>query len=422
VFFCVFRGQKFSPISLFFFPMISASSLPRATLALLALIATEVPTSLSAATPSTAAVEALVPVKVADFVPIGAQNLASFAAKVRTRQPVVIGFLGGSITVGAGASSGQAYRTVTQRLLTAEIERRGSKVSSRVSATGGTGSGFGVYRVGRELLEPPVDLIVVEYAVNNFTQVQKGPAGVASAVDSMDAIVRQALRANPAIGLVFFSTSQVVQQEGFYNQGLISPSVLAHHRVAAHYGIMEVIIGPTITRELVAGKFTLEQFFPDKTHPSDIGHGLYGKLLAEAIISALDQAPAKPSPVPPRLGTGVLEYARMDLVPPGNSGWTLKEKGNGSLICDRVGLPLHFTVKGAQPALVYNGRLKVTWSSGGQAHEKILTGVVGRPSPTSWAFPADAQPDATGVSVEALAGDDGLFKTQVLGVTSIQAP
>ena len=402
--------------------MIPASCLLRATLVLLALLVTEVPASLSAATLPTAAVEALAPVKVADFVPIGAQNLASFAAKVRSRQPVVIGFLGGSITVGAGASSGQAYRIVTQRLLAAEIERRGSKVSTRVSATGGTGSGFGVYRVGRELLEPPVDLLVVEYAVNNFTQVQKGPAGVASAVDSMEAIVRQALRANPAIGLVFFSTSQVVQQEGFYNQGLISPSVLAHHRVAAHYGIMEVLTGPTITRELAAGKFTLEQFFPDKIHPSDLGHALYGKLLAEAILSALDQPPTAPRPVPSRLGTGALEYARMDLVPAGNSGWVLKEKGNGSITCDRAGQPVHFTVKGVKPALVYNGRLKVTWSSGGLAHEKILTGAVGHPAPSSWAFPAEVLPYATGVNVEALPGDDGLFKSQLLGVTSIQAP
>ena len=402
--------------------MIPTSSLPRATLALLALFASAAPAALSAASPPVPAVEALAPVRVADFVPVGAQNLAGFAAKVRSHQPVVIGYLGGSITVGSGGSSGHGYRDVAQRLLAAEIERRGGKASSLVSATGGTGSGFGVYRVGRELLSAPVDLLVVEYAVNNFSLVQMGPTGVASAVDSMEAIVRQARRANPAIGLVFFSTSQVRQQEDFYNQGLISPSVLAHHRVAAHYGIMEVLTGPTISRELVAGKFTLEQFFPDKTHPSDLGHALYGKLLAEAILPALDLPPAAPRPLPALLGTGALEYARMDLVPAGDSGWSHLKWSNGGLGCDRAGRPLRVMPKGAQPALVYNGRLKVTWSVGGQAHEKIITGVGGRPSPSSWAFPAEALLDPAGVSVEALPGDDGVIKSQVLGVTSIQAP
>ena len=115
---------------------------------------------LIAAAPATNA-----PVKTSDFVPVGPQNLAGFAAKVRSKQPVVIAYLGGSITVGSGASPGHGYRNVAQAALTKEIERRGGKATMVTSATGGTPSSFGAFRVSNELLSQHPDLLVVEYAV-----------------------------------------------------------------------------------------------------------------------------------------------------------------------------------------------------------------------------------------------------------------
>ena len=107
----------------------------RATLnfTLLALMVGVLSFPLIAAEPATDA-----PVKSSEFVTVGAQNLAGFAAKVRSKKPVVIAYLGGSITVGSGASPGHGYRDVTQAALAREIEHRGGKASMIFSAMGGT--------------------------------------------------------------------------------------------------------------------------------------------------------------------------------------------------------------------------------------------------------------------------------------------
>ena len=369
---------------------------------------------LIAAAPATNA-----PVKTSDFVPVGPQNLAGFAAKVRSKQPVVIAYLGGSITVGSGASPGHGYRNVAQAALTKEIERRGGKATMVTSATGGTPSSFGAFRVSNELLSQHPDLLVVEYAVNDYGGVVGGADGVAKVVDAMEGIVRQALRSNPAMGIVLFYTTNVRQQEESYDKGLISASALAHHRVASHYGLMEVLTGPTVSKEIAEGKYTYDLFFRDKTHPLDMGAALYAKILVDAIIPALDLPLSAPRPLPALLGTGAFEYARMDSVAVGDSGWTVG-KGNCTLTCVEAGKPLHFTTKGTNIALVYKGRIKLNWTVGGKAQEKTVTAQTGVPFPGNFRF--DPAPDATGVTVEAVAGDDGVVKSEVLGVTSIQAP
>ena len=388
----------------------------RATLnfTLLALMAGVLSFPLIAAEPATDA-----PVKSSEFVTVGAQNLAGFAAKVRSKKPVVIAYLGGSITVGSGASPGHAYRDVTQAALAREIEHRGGKASMIFSATGGTPSGFGVYRVGNELLSKHPDLLIVEYAVNDFGGVITGAAGAEHAVDAMEGIVRQARRSNPALGVIFFYTTNVRQQEAFFDRGFISPSVLAHHRVATHYGVMEVITGPTVSQEIAARKFTYAEFFRDGTHPLDFGAALYAKILTDAIVGTLDLPPADPSSLPPLLGTGALEYAHMDSVLPTSSAWILG-KDQRTLTCTEAGKPLHFSTKGTHVALVYKGRIKINWTAGGQAQEKTVTSQEKVPYPGSFKF--EPVPDASGVIVEALPGADGTIKSEILGLTSIQVP
>ena len=381
------------------------------TLSSCLLLACLLVSSLSSAEPATVAL-----VKLDDFVPVGSGNLASFAAKVRSKQPVVIAYLGGSITVGSGASPGHGYRNVAQAALAKEIEHRGGKASMITSATGGTGSGFGVFRVGNELLSQHPDLLIVEYAVNDFGAASGGAAGAAAIVDAMEGIVRQALRSNPAIGVIFFSTTQIKQQELAYDQGLVPASVLAHHRVATHYGVCEVLTGPTVSKDIAAGKYTYPHFFKDGVHPLDFGAALYARLLVGAIVPALDLPPAAPPAFPSLLGSGAFEYARMDPVAPGDSGWTIA-KDNRTLTCAQTGKPLHFSPNGTKMTLVYKGRLKITWHTGGKIQEKNVASQAGVPYPSNFRF--EPMPDASDITVEALPEDNGVVKSEVLGVTSI---
>lgn len=371
----------------------------------------------------TLAVGAADALKVEDFKPVGAEGLGFFAEKVRQHQPVTISFIGGSITVGSGASQyGNNYYWKTRGALMAEIAKRGGgKVTTTNAGVGGTGSSFGAYRVGAQVLDQNPDLLVVEFAVNDAST---KPADI---VDGMEGIVRQALRRNPKLGIVFLYTSTAAAQREFYAKGVVTPSVEADHRVAQHYGIAEAITGPLIAAGLQAGTYTEKDFFPDSVHPSDVGHALYAKALTEAILPGLDQpAPAAPKALPPLLGSGRLEYARLDPIAPAGipDGWVQKGNWNGVPIWTTAtpGKPLSFPAKGKEIQLIFKGQVLVKWTVGGQESSKTLNGATNMPFPASWHFPANANPDGATLTVEAVADKDGKVRGDVIGCFSLQPP
>ncbi len=85
---------------------------------------------------------------------VGAGRLGYFAEKVRSGAPVTIGYIGGSITQGTGASThGACYYWRSSQTLLGEIKKRGGsdKSGARLAAVGGTGSEYGACRVGIQL-------------------------------------------------------------------------------------------------------------------------------------------------------------------------------------------------------------------------------------------------------------------------------
>ena len=353
-------------------------------------------------------------------------NLASFAENVRRHEPVTVAYLGGSITVGAGASSypNNYYWKSRTTIAQAIAGHGGGAFTSLNAGIGGTGSGYGAFRVGAQLLSHKPDLLIVEFAVND------GGAGPQDAADGMEGIVRQALQQNPAMGIVFLYTTTAKYEQDFYAKGLLPPAVVAHHRVATHYGIAEVHAGAAVHQGIADGRFTIPTFFKDGTHPSDIGHACYAGLLSDVVCAGLEQAaPASPKPLPALLGTGRYEHARLDpIVPVGApDGWATNSKqwnwlSVGIWTCDTADKPIVFVAKGRAIQLVYMGKIKVKWSVGGREMSQELTGAPGMPMPASWSFPAGKNPDGATVTVEAVAGPKphgevwGLFSIQTNGL------
>ena len=91
---------------------------------------------------------------------------------------------------------------------------------------------------------------------------------------SMEGIVRQILRANPAADIIFVYTIQKTMAD-FYDKGELPPTVRMHQKIAAHYGIPDVNMGRAIWEEVHAGKATWQEMLPDNTHPSDRGFAIY---------------------------------------------------------------------------------------------------------------------------------------------------
>lgn len=363
----------------------------------------------------------------------GPEGLGFFAEKVRQHQPVTVSYIGGSITVGCGSSqyATNYYWKSRTALADAIAKRGGGKFTSTNAAIGGTGSGYGAFRVGAQVLDQNPDLLIVEFAVNDCpAKPAEARARVPDVVDGMEGIVRQALRRNPRMGIVFLYTSAAVFQRDYYAQGQVTPAVEAHHRVAQHYGCTEALTGSAIAAGLRAGTYTEKEFFPDGTHPADIGHALYAQALLEAVLPGLDQpAPAAPKALPPLLGSGHYEFARLDPIAPsaGAEGWTENRKqwnwaGVPIYTCATPGQPLAFPAKGQGIKLLFQGQVLLKWSAGDRAYTRNLNGATNMPFPALWQFPPEANPDGATITVEALPEAAGKTRGEVWGLFSIQAP
>jgi lysophospholipase L1-like esterase len=305
-----------------------------------------------------------------------------------------------------------------------EIKKRGATATTLNGGIGGTGSIYGAYRVGAQVLSQKPDLLIIEFAVNDDA------AASNDAIDGMEGIVRQALKQNPEMGIVFFYTTTAVYQDTYFSKELLPHAVAAHHSVALHYGITEAIAGPAVDQGLRDGKFTNATFFKDGVHPSDIGHALYAKVLTDAILRGFDQpAPASPKPLPAPLGTGKYEYAQLTpITPVGTSdGWTSPATkpwnwiNVGIWTCDTVGKPLSLAISGQSIQLIFMGKLDVHWTANGQKQDKILTGPTQlTPMPASWNLSADSiKPDDGMLTVEAVPDAAGKVHGEVWGVYSI---
>ena len=351
---------------------------------------------------------------------VGTSNLGFLAEKVRNKLPVTLCYLGGSITQGTGASTySNSYYSKSSAAIIAEITKRGSTATSFNAGVGGTPSSYGAYRVGAQVLTHNPDFLVVEFAVNDASSTDL------NRIDGMEGIVRQAIRQNPKISIVFLYNSMSSYQTTYYANGIVPPSVQAFHKVAQKYGITEVLNGPNINTGLINGDYTLATFFPDGTHPSDIGHALYANALSSVVIQGLDQAaPASDMSLTGLVGTGGLEYARLDAISPIGTPqyWAATKNWYGVPVytTDSLAKPISFLGKGEGIILKYNGKISVSWTVGGVPNYKELTPTTGLPYPNTYTF--SPNPDGAIITVQAIVNTGVATHGEVWGLFSVQRP
>lgn len=197
---------------------------------------------------------------------------------------VCVAFIGGSVTVGQGASDEE---TTSWRALTCRYFReKYPHVPFRFvnAAVGGTNSTYGAFRFRRDVLDGgPVDLLFVEFGVND------GHIRTES-VRAMEGIVRQAKKANPKVDIVFVYTAHRDAVERFRSDGSLTENVRSHEEVAAYYGVPSVNFNSQISRLLTAGAFDWDAFSADVVHPNDFGFSLYALFMRDFLNEALNES------------------------------------------------------------------------------------------------------------------------------------
>jgi len=208
---------------------------------------------------------------------------------------LTIGYFGGSITAGSGASKPNetSYRALTTKWFRDTFP--GAKITEVNAAIGGTGSDLGAFRCQRDLLDNLPDLVFVEFAVND------GGANPERIERSMEGIVRQIWRANPAADIVFIYTTAKSLGTASYDKGEMPRAVLADEKIAVAYRIPSVNVGKALWQQIHGGKYTWADLLPDNTHPNDTGYAIYTREITaflEAHRHDKRERPMKKLPAP----------------------------------------------------------------------------------------------------------------------------
>jgi lysophospholipase L1-like esterase len=238
-------------------------------------------------------------------------DLARFSnvfAKARRGEPITLGVIGGSITVGAFATAPQ--NSYAGRLL-AWWREHFPRCDIRLinAGLGGTGSMYGAVRAQNDLLSSIPDFVVVEFAVNdNWTD-----------GEAFEGLIRQILAQPnfPAVLLLF-----MMWEKGGNDQDMQA-------KVGAHYRLPMVSFRDALWPEMAAGRLKWSDYIVDNVHPTDAGHAAAARLVTTLCDTALNSAAAgKPgslSALPPPLHTDAFQHvvwrdaAAVD--PIENQGW-----------------------------------------------------------------------------------------------------
>lgn len=211
---------------------------------------------------------------------------------------LVIGFLGGSITEGSGASSVAnrwSSKVVNEYFRSAYPNKN---VVERNASIGGTGSEYGMIRMRKDLSldsSSTPDVVFVEFAVNDAWG-----RGM-TLTQNMESIVRQLISLPKIPVIIFVYTTSA---DSYYNTGsrdgkCVENAIDAFHVTAENYGIYEINLNDYIWEGVKSGKFVWKAGASGAltgygTHPNDGGHKVYAERITELLKKDKSSAFKKP--------------------------------------------------------------------------------------------------------------------------------
>ncbi len=212
-------------------------------------------------------------------------RLKAFIEKLRAGEKVTIAILGGSVTEGAGAGSndkGYAYQFVEELGKTYAVAPE-EQLYYVIAGLSGTPSCLGLMRYQQDVIEPlgqAPDLLIIEFAVNDWQEVTGGRA--------YESLVYEALKAKEdcaVISLCSVARTAWNTQESFLT-------------IAKHYQIPLVSLKKAVFTPLGDFRISSGLYFSDDYHPKFYGH----KLMKDCLMNLFEKADAAPegdpAPIP----------------------------------------------------------------------------------------------------------------------------
>ncbi len=228
--------------------------------------------------------------------------------KLTCEKKLNIGYFGGSITDGTGASDEEK---TSYRALVTEWFRKtypDADIGSFNASIGGTGTGYGAFRCDRDLLSRDPDLVFIEYCVNDFGD------SYDHVLPQAEAIIRKIRKTRPLVDVIaVVSTDEDVAAA--MGAGRDYESRDAMLTVAHRYGVPSTYPGCAILFGVIRAGGDWSTLAPDGSHPSDVGHAIMADVITARVSELLEQSATveapEPHALPEPLCPGVLDGATM---------------------------------------------------------------------------------------------------------------
>lgn len=200
-------------------------------------------------------------------------RIASAMKKAANGENITVGFIGGSITEGAGASDKtkswayNIYDWFVQAFPASEINYVNVAIA-------GSYSRLGVTYTETQLMAEKPDIVFLDYSVNDSNGMYK---------DSYEAIIRTILAGENDPGLVMIDfTRESTNEWSYHNEQML------YDALGVYYGLPIINIHHAITPFFDSGLLLWEDYSDDSIHPNDTGHAM----VAAAVTSYLKDAKA----------------------------------------------------------------------------------------------------------------------------------
>ncbi|WEK37692.1 MAG: SGNH/GDSL hydrolase family protein [Candidatus Pseudobacter hemicellulosilyticus] len=200
-------------------------------------------------------------------------GLPHFMARLEKKAPVVIGYIGGSITQGNTGYRPQLSKWIQQQYPHVKMRWLNAGVS-------GTGTDLAACRIQEQLLRHQPHLVFVEFAVNGAYQ------------PGMEGIIRQIIRNNPETDICLVYTL-LNGQTKIYQQGKVPENITGLEAIAEHYQLPSVHMGMQAAKLEQEGALVWKGdpkaadgkivFSTDGIHPLMEGGNFYAAAVARGI-------------------------------------------------------------------------------------------------------------------------------------------
>ena len=292
--------------------------------------------------------------------------------KAERKEPLTIGFIGGSITQGSLSSSPTtcyAYRVYQWW----REYYHNENLTYWNAGIGATTSQFGVSRVKEDLLSKNPEVIFAEFSVND--------EDTEHFMETYEGLVRTILPVKNHPALFLFHNVQ-------YDTGENAQRV--HSKIGFHYQIPMVSMKNSIYEEVKQENIRKEEITPDNLHPNDRGHELVAFVITQAlekieqnrckkrltedfvqrqssrkVICDTENRTKLPSPITLNRYEGTVRYRNQELTPALNGfvkdeeeQYGITDLFKGGYQAYKVGDSISFEIEGTMLALQYRKTIK----------------------------------------------------------------